>query len=378
MSEASVASGTESAVESREVTKGSARVLVAASGSGGHLIPALHIMRGVKSLEPTAIVEFVGAGRPLEEKIIIGAGFTRHVVAAAGVKGKGAIALIKLAFVLPKGFLQCVKLFRRFKPDVVVGVGGYVSVLPVVVAKLMGIPTWAHEAELHPGLANRFLGYFAKTISTAFAETKIKGGANLVFTGHPVRPELRGVEPNPEGRELPTRLLVLGGSQGARSLDNAVTGLGELLHERGIEVVHQCRPDNSELVINAYRAAKVKASVVPFIDDMAGAYQWCDLIISRSGAGSVAEIGCVNRPTIFVPYPFQQGTHQSDNAQTLAKIHKAIVVEETAPEFPRRLKEALLELLKPDVFQAMKKAPSDPKGLDAAEVIARGILELRE
>jgi UDP-N-acetylglucosamine--N-acetylmuramyl-(pentapeptide) pyrophosphoryl-undecaprenol N-acetylglucosamine transferase len=157
-------------------------------------------------------------------------------------------------------------------------------------------------------------------------------------------------------------------------LDNAVTGLGDLLCERGVEVVHQCRPGNSEVVIDAYRAANVKASVVPFIDDMAGAYQWSDIIISRSGAGSVAEISCVNRPTIFVPYPFQQGTHQSDTAKTLARINKAVVVEETQPEFPRRLREAILELLKPEVFSAMKEAPSELRGLDAAEVIARGIL----
>jgi UDP-N-acetylglucosamine--N-acetylmuramyl-(pentapeptide) pyrophosphoryl-undecaprenol N-acetylglucosamine transferase len=241
----------------------------------------------------------------------------------------------------------------------------------------MRIATWAHEAELHPGLANRFLGYFADTISTAFSETRIRGRAKIVFTGHPVRPELREVERNPAGRGIPTRLLVLGGSQGARSLDNAVTGLGDLLCERGVEVVHQCRPDNSEVVINAYRATKVKASVVPFIDDMAGAYQWSDIIISRSGAGSVAEISCVNRPTIFVPYPFQQGTHQSDNAKTLARINKAVVVEETQPEFPRRLREAILELLKPEVFSAMKEAASELRGLDAAEVIARGILSAR-
>jgi UDP-N-acetylglucosamine--N-acetylmuramyl-(pentapeptide) pyrophosphoryl-undecaprenol N-acetylglucosamine transferase len=374
MSGASLVNGAKSESKANAASKRPTRILVAASGSGGHLIPALHIMRAIKSIEPTAVVEFIGAGRPLEDKIIVGAGFTRHLIAAAGVKGKSPLALLKLAFVLPKGVFQSFRLFRRFRPDVVVGVGGYVSVLPIVLARLMRIATWAHEAELHPGLANRFLGYFADTISTAFSETRIRGRAKIVYIGHPVRSELREVERNPAGRDIPTRLLVLGGSQGARSLDNAVTGLGDLLCERDVEVVHQCRPDNSEVVINAYRATKVKASVVPFIDDMAGAYQWSDIIISRSGAGSVAEISCVNRPTIFVPYPFQQGTHQSDNAKTLAKINKAVVVEETQPDFPRRLREALTELLKPEVFSAMKMAPSEPRGLDAAEVIARGIL----
>ncbi|MFN4895552.1 MAG: UDP-N-acetylglucosamine--N-acetylmuramyl-(pentapeptide) pyrophosphoryl-undecaprenol N-acetylglucosamine transferase [Pseudomonadota bacterium] len=350
------------------------KVFVAASGSGGHLIPALHIMRAIKAQKPDAKVECIGTGKPLEEKIIVENGFTRHIIKAAAIKQRGILGIIKFIFLLPIGVLQCFALFRRSKPDVVVGVGGYVSVLPVVVARLMGIATWAHEAELHPGLANRVLGYFAATMSTAFAETKIPGRAKVVFTGHPVRPELRDVDRVTLGPDAPKRLLVLGGSQGARGLDQAISDFAPLLHERGIEVVHQCRPENSELVVNAYRAAKVKASVVSFIDDMAGAYSWSDVIISRAGAGSVAEILCVNRPTIFVPYPFQQGTHQTDNASVLASLNKALIVEEGEPEFGKRLREALDTLLSLDTFRAMKEAPCEPRGLDAAESIAKGII----
>jgi UDP-N-acetylglucosamine--N-acetylmuramyl-(pentapeptide) pyrophosphoryl-undecaprenol N-acetylglucosamine transferase len=131
-----------------------------------------------------------------------------------------------------------------------------------------------------------------------------------------------------------------------------------------------------ELVINSYRAAHVKASVVAFIDDMAGAYEWSDIIISRAGASSVAEVGAVNRPAIFVPYPFQQGTHQTDNAKALATAGKALVVEETIPEFGRRLREALAGLLERDSYRAMKSAPYQPKGLEAAHQIAQGIMEL--
>lgn len=349
------------------------RVLVAASGTGGHLIPALHIMRAISQERAGSVVECIGAGKPLEEKVIVANGFARHIIRAAGVKRRGVLGLIQFAARLPVGLWQCVWLFRRFKPDVVVGVGGYVSVLPVVVARLMRIPTWAHEAELHPGLANRVLGYFADTISTAFAETTIRGRAKLVFTGHPVRPELKKVERMAGAQAAPKHLLILGGSQGARGLDQAIPDFAGLLHERGIEVVHQCRPENADLVVNAYRAAQVKASVVSFIDDMAGAYEWSDLIISRAGASSVAEISCVNRPAIFVPYPFQQGTHQTDNAQALERLNKAVIVEETKPEFGRRLREALQKLLSQETFLAMKNAPCEPRGLEAAERIAKGI-----
>ncbi len=352
------------------------RILIAASGTGGHLIPALHIARALQAEAPGAVIEFIGAGRPLEEKLLVGNGFVRHIIPSAGVKRRSVLGLAQFMWRLPGGIARVASLLRRFKPDVVVGVGGYVSVLPLILARLKGIPTWAHEAELHPGLANRTLGYFADRMSISFADTRLKGRVKTEFTGHPVRPELKTVDRSTVRPDAPKRLLVLGGSQGARGLDQAVTEVGALLEARGVEVVHQCRAESMDLVMNSYRAAKVKASVVPFIDDMAGAYEWADLIVSRSGASSVAEISVVNRPTIFVPYPFQQGTHQTDNARELERLGKAVIVEETKPEFGRRLREALERLLQRDVFVGMKEAPSEPRGLDAAQRIAQGILAI--
>jgi UDP-N-acetylglucosamine--N-acetylmuramyl-(pentapeptide) pyrophosphoryl-undecaprenol N-acetylglucosamine transferase len=361
-------------------------VLVAASGSGGHLIPALHIMRAIKELSPKAVVECVGSGRPLEERIIVSAGFKRHIIKSAGLKRGGIFGAFKFIQLLPVSIWQTVRLFRRFKPDVVVGVGGYVSVLPVVIARLLRIPTWAHEAEASPGLANTVLGYFAETISVSFEETRIRGGAKLVFTGHPVRPELREIDAVSIREGAPRHLLVLGGSQGARGLDEGVPQLGEILLRRGVEVWHQCRPDSVDRVIAAYAASGVVAKVVPFIDQMEKAYRWSDLIISRAGASSVAEIGCVNRPAIFVPYPYQQGTHQSDNAAALARLGKALVVEELADgDFVGRLGVALEEILDPDRYREIKAAPlrrgDGSKVLaggagTAAQAIARGIIEM--
>jgi len=352
------------------------RIIVAASGTGGHLIPALHIVSALKRVAPGCVIEFIGAGRPLEEKLIVEKGYTRHTIASAGVKRRKIAGIVQFLMRLPKGLSRISSLYRSFRPDVVVGVGGYVSVLPVIVARLKGIPTWIHEAERQPGLANRVLAYFADTMSTAFADTAVKGRAQIVHTGHPVREELATVDSVSIRTDAPKRLLILGGSQGARGLDESVSHLAPLLAEKGIEVVHQCRPDAMELVVNSYRAAGVAAHVVSFIDDMAGAYDWSDVIISRAGASSVAEISCVNRPTIFVPYPFQQGTHQTDNAMVLVNQGKAVLVEETEPDFAGRLKGALERLLTVSVFKEMKGAPAPNRATNAASAIAEGILRL--
>lgn len=352
------------------------KVLVAASGTGGHLIPALHIIRALQECSPAAVIECVGAGKPLEEKIFVENGFKRHVISSVGIKRRGIIGAVQFLATLPLGVFQCFRLLRRYRPDVVVGVGGYVTVLPIVVARFMGIPTWIHEAELTLGLANRTLARFADRISLSFPETKVAGRAKPVLTGHPVRGELKLVERTTVRPDAPNRLLVLGGSQGARSLDLLTSEIGPLLRDRGVEVVHQSRPENMELVVNSYRAAGVKASVVSFIDDMPGAYDWCDLLISRSGASTVAEVAAVNRPAIFVPYPFQQGTHQSDNARSLSKAGKAFVVEENEPDFIARFRAALESALEPSTYRQMRAAPCEPRGLDAARAIAEGIISL--
>ena len=352
------------------------RFLIAASGTGGHLIPAVHIAEALRSAYPHCEVEFIGAGKPLEETLVVAKGFKRHIIASAGIKRRGVLGVLSFITKFPVALFQLLRLYRSFSPSAVIGVGGYVSVLPVVVARLKGIPTWIHEAELHPGLANRALSRVADYMSVAFDETRSKGRARLQVTGHPVRQELRTIDRTTVREGAPSHLLVLGGSQGARGLDAAVPEIAPLLAEKGISVVHQSRPEEAQNVATAYRNAKVSAHVVSFIDDMPGAYEWADIIVSRAGASSVAEIGCVNRPAIFVPYPFQQGTHQTDNAKSLVFRQKALLVEETQPDFARRLKEALTELLVPANFVRMKEAPFEPRGLDAGARIAKGILEL--
>ena len=351
------------------------RILIAASGTGGHLMPALLIAKEFIAEDPSATVEFIGSGRPLEEKIIDKNGFKRHVLSLAGVKNLGMAGAFKFLLSILSGFIGTWKLFSSFKPDAVIGVGGYVSVMPALVAKLRGIPVWVHEAEIHPGLANWFLSLFANVVSTAFSTAKMPIWAKTKYTGHPVRTEVTKVDRETVRDQAPQHLLVLGGSQGAKALDRTVPKFGELLSSQKILVRHQCRPENVDEVKSAYNASGITAEVLSFIDDMAGAYDWADIIVSRAGANSVLEISIVNRPAIFVPYPYQQGNHQTENAQTLAVQGKAKIVEEGAG-FEERFGKALSDLLKRDNFIAMKQASNEGRAVDAASRIVQGVKEL--
>jgi len=350
------------------------RVLIAASGSGGHLFPALHIARAIAAASPGAVVEFVGSGRPLEEKLIDRNGFKRHVVPIAGIKQRGMKGLIDFAVAVPRAVAQLGVIFRNLRPDVVVGVGGYVSVLPVVLGKLRGIPTWIHEAELKPGLANAFLSRFADKISVAFAEAAISRRSAVVYTGHPVRAGLVDVRRSVP-RESLTRLLILGGSQGATAIDRAVGDVAPNLAARGIEVWHQCRPENVAAVKGAYAERGVTARVDSFIDDIAAAFAWSDVVVSRSGASALMETSVVNIPTVFVPYPFAQGNHQRANADVLVRAGKAVLVEE-GDAFAARLSAALEAIFTPARYAEMVRTPYEARSVDAAERIAAGICQL--
>jgi len=351
------------------------RILIAAGGTGGHLFPALHIARAIQSAAPDAVVEFIGAGRPLEEQVIDRAGFRRRVISTAGVKRRGMRGWVEFAMTLPRAIAQLRCLFREFSPDAVVGVGGYVTVLPVGVAALRRIPTWIHEAELKPGLANRVLAPLVQRISIAFEDAAMPCRRKVLYTGHPVRAGLERVR---RTAPRPVRhLLVLGGSQGAQALDAALIAVAPELRNRGFVVRHQCRRENVVTVAAGYRAAGIEAEVVPFIDDMVGAYEWADLIIGRAGASAVMELEVVNIPAILVPYPFAQGDHQSANAAVLAARGKATIVKE-GEGFPERLQAAIVALAEPARYHEMLVRSETGRSADAAARIAAGIIELIE
>ena len=358
------------------MTEQKTRVLVAASGSGGHLYPARLIIEAL--LEEGAEVCFVGSGRPLEETIIAPTGVPCHAITTSGIKNLGVRGLIHFLWTLPKGMLETWRLLSATHADVIIGVGGYATFLPVTLAFLRRIPQWIHEAERNPGLANQVLSYYATRVSLAFPDANMSRFAHTIFTGHPVRRELRAVAEASDAAEKGRKhLLVLGGSQGARALDEAVTALAPFLRERGMIVWHQCRPENEAMVTEAYASAGIEARVMPFIEKLHEAYDWADVIISRSGAGAVMEIGVVNVPTIFVPFPYAQGDHQTANANILVHQGKAVLVGE-GENFVQRLQEALRRLMTDEVYEEMRKSPCEFRALDAAQTIARGAISLKK
>ena len=350
-------------------------VLIAASGSGGHLLPARFIAEALQGVDPDIKISFVGSGRRLEKTVIEEAGYELDTISAVGLSGLSG--LVKFILLFPKTFIQAWKLISKRKPDVVIGVGGYVTVVPIFVAYLRKIPSWIHEAELSPGLANRVLAYLATKISVAFGATKMPCKNKVVTTGHPVREDVKALFQKKHSTEKIQKLLVLGGSQGANSVDDAIKSLLSVIKENDLKVWHQSRPENVDDLIKFYKENEINAKVVGFIQNMGEAYSWCDLIISRAGAGSVMELSIVNKPTILIPFPFAQGNHQVANAMTLVGAGKALLVEE-GQDFYTKLSEALLELLNLNSYNAMLTKEPLTREINAAETIAKGAIELTQ
>jgi UDP-N-acetylglucosamine--N-acetylmuramyl-(pentapeptide) pyrophosphoryl-undecaprenol N-acetylglucosamine transferase len=349
-------------------------VLIAASGTGGHLLPALYIASALQEADPDLKIAFVGAGTPLEEKLIDGRGYPRYVVLSRKLRRMGVRGVVSWILHLPAGLVQAWSLLARLQPGVVIGVGGYASVLPVMVGTLRGVRTWIHEAERRPGWANWLLSMVATKCSLSFSDAVMPVWAKTVITGQPLRPELVSVPFLPIPPEQRRTIFITGGSQGARALDEAGIELAPFFAERGFSVRHQCRPESVERVKSAYERAGVDATVVTFIESMTEVYQWASVVISRSGLGMMRELRFTGRPTILVPLPGAE--EQQYNAQLLVERGQGVVCPEGAA-FSNRLQAHLEEMLSPQGYEQFCKAAGE--GSDdaaAAARIAKGVLEL--
>jgi len=309
------------------------RFVVAGGGTGGHVFPGLAVAGRIRERIPGAEITFVGTERGLEARLAPDHGYPVEFVPARGLVGKSLGGRISGGFEMTKGILAAHRLLGRIAPRAVLGVGGYASAPVVAAAWVRRIPTVLHEQNAVPGWTNRLLAPCARSVAVSFPETRSRlRSKNVVVTGNPVRPEFFLIAPpSPEAGRL--RVLVVGGSQGSRILNEQVPGAfaHSLLGDHRIEVVHQSGAKEKESVESRYRslgAGNISFEVERFFDDLAPRYAWADLVICRAGATTVFELAASGRAAILVPFAAAASAHQAANAAALAESGAAILVAE--------------------------------------------------
>lgn len=333
-------------------------LMVAGGGTGGHIYPAIAIAKEYLARGDRRIV-FVGTEYGLEKKLVPAAGYPLEYVRVGGLKGKSAGQTLRNIARLPLGFLDAWRLVSRHRPSAVLGVGGYASGPVLLVAALRGIPTLIHEANAYPGLTNRILARFVRTIAVGFPRAIEQFGGKGITTGNPVRSEFFEAAGRPRAKGERVRILVFGGSQGSKILnDTMVAALPRLAASRGrVEIVHQTGPAHLESVRAAYAASPfADARVVAYLDPMAEQMAAADLVISRAGAMTVGELAAVGRAAILVPFAAATNNHQEFNARALESAGGAVVITERELS-PERLAAVISELTaSPPRLEAMGAA----------------------
>lgn len=309
------------------------RVIIAGGGTGGHLFPGIALAEEIRA--DGGEVLFVGTERGIEFRVVPAQGFTLQTIDASGIKGRGIGGLVRGLLRLPRAWWQSRAILKAFKPDVVVGVGGYASGPLIATAAMMGIPGGIMEQNSIPGITNRILSRLVKRVFCTFPDPGYFPARKCVLTGNPIRRQLlQSLQVGADApAERPPRLFVFGGSQGARAInDTFVAALPELLARiPDLEIWHQTGRADEARIAAAYESlglAPPRARVMGFIDAMAEPYAWCDLVLCRAGATSLSELTAIGRPAVLVPFPHATDNHQEHNARSLVDAGGATLLRE--------------------------------------------------
>ncbi len=344
------------------------KVLIAAGGTGGHIYPGIAVAKEILKRDSDSEILFVGTSRGLENKIVPENGFELSLINSAGLKNVGLIGKLKGLFILPQSFLEARAIIKSFKPDVVVGAGGYVSGPVLLMASLMRVPTLVMDSNALPGFTNRRLAPFITKAALTFEEALPYFGKKGIVTGNPVRKEFFEIVPRPRGEKI--NLLIFGGSQGARTINNAmVEALKDLSHDR-LNITHQTGEGDFETIKELYNRAGWGdvAEVKPYISNMVEEFAKCDLIICRAGATSCAEIAAAGRAALLIPLPTAADDHQRKNAEALEKAGAARMILQKDLS-AKTLSQAINDLINsPEKLSAMETAAKKLARKDAAEV----------
>lgn len=353
------------------------RIAVMAGGTGGHIFPALAVAEQLRACG--AEVFWIGTQRGMEARLVPEHGFEMEWLQIQGVRGKGLRDRLAAPWRLLTALREAGAILRRRSPSVVLGLGGFVAGPGGLMARLQGRPLVIQEQNSIPGMTNAWLSRVANRVFEAFPGS-FDAGRGARLSGNPVRAEIVGL-PAPEvrlaGRAGRPRLLVLGGSLGAKALNEQLPQALALLDEaERPEVRHQAGERTLALAQEAYRNAGVEAAISSFVEDMAEAYAWADLILCRAGALTVSEVAAAGLPAIFVPYPYAVDDHQVANANYLVDAGAARLLLERDLT-PQRLAAELRELLADPALRLRMAEAARAKAIpDAAERIAEACLEL--
>ncbi|MBW2162889.1 MAG: undecaprenyldiphospho-muramoylpentapeptide beta-N-acetylglucosaminyltransferase [Deltaproteobacteria bacterium] len=301
------------------------KLVVAGGGTGGHVFPGMAVVEAMES-HGSIDVLWIGTGRPVEKNALSGRKWDYRILNTRPLRGSGLAATMRSLAGLPFSTIRACSWLKSFRPHVVLGVGGYVSGPALLAARMLRIPAALHEQNLIPGLTNRLASRFAKTVFVSFKETaKYFPKNRVIFTGNPIRKNIIQ-SPNHQITKSPNfRLLVLGGSQGARCLNRLVGSAIQVLWQSGfhLEIIHQTGKLDVSHVEKFYKDANIPAKVTPFISNIGESYSWADLVICRAGAGTLAELTTLGKPSILIPYPWATDSHQDANAGKLTEAGAA-------------------------------------------------------
>ena len=354
------------------------RLIIAGGGTGGHLFPGIAVAEEFLERDPSNEVLFIGTEHGIEARAVPAAGYRLEIISAAGIRGKGGLSQIKGMALMLYGYAQSRKILKAFRPDMVLGVGGYASLPMVLAARGMQIPRYIHEQNAIPGMTNKMLAKFVDQVFITLEESaRFFPKDSTLLTGNPLRRQILHQATTSAGEELRLggqgrfRLLIFGGSQGAHAINMAMIAALPFLERTSdkLEITHQTGAKDADQVAEAYRKHGFDAAVRPFIDDMAGAYQRADLVICRAGATTIAELTACGRPSIFIPFPHAVDDHQRCNAEALLKKGAGFMLLERELN-GESLAGMICELMgDPEKLQRTGKLAFSLAKLDAAKII---------
>ena len=322
------------------------RVVVTGGGTGGHLFPGIAVATALQREPEGARILFITPGRPLEQAALSRYAFRVASIRCFGLKGMGLPARLRALLQLPRALTQALCLVRRFRPHLVFGVGGYVTGPVLLAARMLRIPVCIHEQNAVPGLANRLAARLADRVLLSLECPGYFRGCSTVLTGNPVRQEIIAASRRPAcRRDSKPVLLILGGSQGARPLNRLLMAAVQSgAWSTQARIIHQTGAQDASAVQRLYRERGISCEVKPFFDNMADRYRQADLVISRAGATTLAELAVMGLPALLIPYPHAADNHQEKNGATYVQAGGALLFRQQTLE-PAQLAQVVTGLL---------------------------------